>query len=72
MAGAVPWRSRSRQRRLTFTQRFRSCHAARGSVTFTKDVAPILQLCQNCHRAGAIAPMSLLTYEDAGLGALDQ
>src|SRR5215510_11821245 len=35
-------------------------------VTFTKDVAPILQKsCQNCHRPGAIAPMSLLTYQDA-------
>src|SRR6185369_13130032 len=35
-------------------------------VTFTKDVAPILQRnCQVCHRPGAIAPMSLLTYEDA-------
>jgi hypothetical protein len=34
-------------------------------VTFTKDVAPILQRsCQTCHRPGAIAPMSLLTYED--------
>jgi hypothetical protein len=35
-------------------------------VTFAKDVAPILQRsCQNCHRPGAIAPMSLLTYQDA-------
>src|SRR5437773_2478488 len=35
-------------------------------TTFTKDVAPILQKsCQNCHRPGSIAPMSLLTYEDA-------
>src|SRR5579862_6304129 len=35
-------------------------------VTFTKDVAPILQRsCQNCHRPGSIGPMSLLTYEDA-------
>ena len=34
-------------------------------VTFTKDVAPILQnSCQTCHRADAIAPMSLLTYEE--------
>src|SRR5919204_2554508 len=36
------------------------------TVTFTRDVAPILQKsCQNCHRPGAIAPMSLLTYQDA-------
>ena len=35
-------------------------------VTFTKDVAPIFQQnCQACHRPGSIAPMSLLTYEDA-------
>ena len=35
-------------------------------VTFSKDVAPILQRsCQNCHRPGSVAPMSLLTYEDA-------
>jgi mono/diheme cytochrome c family protein len=34
-------------------------------VTFAKDVAPILQRsCQNCHRPGSIAPMSLLTYEE--------
>src|SRR3954463_3324722 len=37
-----------------------------GDVTFTRDVAPILQkACQNCHRPGSVAPMSLLTYEDA-------
>src|SRR5688572_3990563 len=35
-------------------------------VTFTKDVAPILQRsCQTCHRPGAVAPMALITYEDA-------
>ncbi|SVC49165.1 uncharacterized protein METZ01_LOCUS302019, partial [marine metagenome] len=35
-------------------------------VTFTKHVAPILQRsCQVCHRPGSIAPMSLLTYEEA-------
>src|SRR3989442_12222195 len=33
-------------------------------VTFTKDVAPILERsCQNCHRPDSIAPMPLLTYE---------
>ena len=33
--------------------------------TFSKDIAPIFQkACQNCHRAGSIAPMSLLTYKD--------
>jgi hypothetical protein len=35
-------------------------------VTFTKDVAPILQeKCQQCHQPNSIAPMSLITYEDA-------
>ena len=34
------------------------------SVTFNKDVLPILQKnCQTCHRPGEIAPMSFLTYE---------
>jgi hypothetical protein len=35
-------------------------------VTFSKDVAPILQnKCQQCHQPNSIAPMSLITYEDA-------
>jgi len=35
-------------------------------VTFTKDIAPIVQRsCENCHRADGVAPMSLSTYEDA-------
>jgi len=39
--------------------------ALRAQVTFTKDVAPILQSkCQMCHRPGTFAPMSLLTFED--------
>jgi mono/diheme cytochrome c family protein len=40
--------------------------AAKGQVTFAKDVAPIFQRsCQNCHRPGSVAPMSLMTYEDS-------
>src|SRR5262245_38526555 len=36
------------------------------AVTFSKDIAPILQRsCQTCHRPNSLAPMSLLTYEDA-------
>jgi hypothetical protein len=36
------------------------------TVTFTRDVAPILQAsCQNCHQEGGIGPMALVTYEDA-------
>ena len=39
---------------------------ASATPTFTKDVAPILyKNCATCHRAGEIAPMSLLTYEQA-------
>ena len=37
-----------------------------GAITFHKDVLPILQRhCQACHRPGEIAPMSLLTFEQA-------
>ena len=36
------------------------------SVTFNKDVLPILENnCQSCHRPGGIGPMSLLTYDSA-------
>ena len=35
-------------------------------VTFSKDVAPILQAkCQECHQPNSIAPMSLMTFKDA-------
>src|SRR4029079_17598950 len=34
-------------------------------VTFSRDVAPILQRsCQECHHPGGVAPMSLMTYEE--------
>ena len=34
-------------------------------VTFTKDIAPILQRsCQKCHRPDSLAPMSLIDYEE--------
>ena len=40
--------------------------AAESVPTFTKDVAPILfAKCVTCHRPGEVAPMSLLTYEQA-------
>src|SRR4051794_14194395 len=39
--------------------------AAAAGPTFSKDVAPIIQrACQDCHRPGMMAPMSLLTYKD--------
>jgi mono/diheme cytochrome c family protein len=35
-------------------------------VTFSKDVAPIFQAkCQECHQPNSIAPMSLITYQNA-------
>src|SRR5205814_3309521 len=35
-------------------------------VTFTKDIAPIIQRsCENCHRPNGVAPMSLASYEAA-------
>jgi len=38
---------------------------AQTTVTFTKDVAPLLQKnCQSCHHAGTTAPMSLMTYNE--------
>src|SRR5581483_11199335 len=43
-----------------------STSTAQAQVTFTKDVAPILQdKCQTCHHSGTFAPMSLVTYEEA-------
>src|SRR5215471_14137169 len=37
----------------------------KGAPAFTKANAPILyQHCASCHRAGQIAPMSLLSYEE--------
>ena len=40
--------------------------AEEAAPTFTKDVAPIFQAkCEACHRPGSIAPMSLVTYQEA-------
>jgi hypothetical protein len=39
---------------------------AASNVTFNKDVLPVLQKnCQECHRSGEVAPMSLMTYSEA-------
>jgi hypothetical protein len=36
-----------------------------GRLTYTRDVAPIVQeKCQGCHRPGHVGPMSLMTYDD--------
>ena len=40
--------------------------APAGAPTFAKDIAPIMfAKCANCHRPGEVAPMSLLSYQDA-------
>ena len=71
---ATFWKSRIRSAGLIvmsvgiasfFTSPPRAQTSSPRPVTFTKDVAPILQKsCQNCHRPGSVAPMSLLTYEE--------
>ncbi len=39
--------------------------AGGAQVTFAKDIVPIFQeKCQECHRQGTAAPMSLVTYEE--------
>ncbi len=43
-----------------------NAEAAEGTPTFAKDVAPILyENCVSCHRPNHLAPMSLITYNDA-------
>src|SRR5262245_58091657 len=43
-----------------------SADAQTKQVTFSKDVAPIFQKkCQECHQPNSIAPMSLITYQEA-------
>jgi mono/diheme cytochrome c family protein len=45
---------------------FASAGSDDAEVTFTADIAPILQAnCQSCHQEGAIGPMPLMTYQDA-------
>ena len=44
----------------------KAASAASDDVTFTRDIAPILQRsCQNCHRPDGVAPMALITYAEA-------
>src|SRR5215471_17356552 len=57
-----PFNSMNRSKAFSFL--FASATAA--TVTFHKDVEPIVQQhCQECHRAGEIAPFALMSYNDA-------
>ena len=52
--------------RLLATIALTASFAAGQSPTFYRDVAPVLEKhCQECHRPGEAAPMSLLTYSEA-------
>ena len=48
-----------------FATSLRAQAPAGGEVTYTKDIAPILQRsCENCHRPNGAGPMALTTYEE--------
>lgn len=48
-----------------FFNQLSAAELTNGQITFTKNIAPIFQeKCQNCHRKGEMAPMSLVTYEE--------
>ncbi len=43
----------------------RAANNAPAAVTFSKDVAPIIQKnCQSCHRPGEVAPMAFMSYKE--------
>jgi hypothetical protein len=49
-----------------FSPRLAAETTSAAPVTFSKDVAPIFQAkCQECHQPNSIAPMSLITFQDA-------
>ena len=70
---AHSWRSNRMDKRLfvavlvvAICLRSAIADAQNRTVTFTRDVAPILYThCVSCHRPGQSAPFSLLTYDDA-------
>jgi hypothetical protein len=51
---------------LVLTVTARAADSPSRQVTFSKDVAPIFQAkCQECHQPNSIAPMSLITFQEA-------
>ncbi len=52
--------------RLLLVGVFAAGFAVAGTPTYYKDVVPVLQAhCQECHRPGEVAPMSLMSYKDS-------
>ena len=50
---------------LTMSAQVSAGQSTGNAPTFTKEIAPILQRhCQSCHHPNALAPMSLMTYEE--------
>src|SRR4051794_29878152 len=66
MKGSVPAAAGIAVLALVVGQSSRPAAAAPAAVpTFTKDIAPIVyNKCTMCHRAGEVAPMAFMTYED--------
>jgi hypothetical protein len=66
--GAHPWRFVSAAALALFAAPLGSGVAAAqtvGDVTYTKDIAPILQRsCEKCHRLDGVAPMALSSFEE--------
>ena len=51
---------------LVFVSADKPSRLSASTVTYTKDVAQILfKNCAECHRPGEIAPMSLMSYQEA-------
>jgi hypothetical protein len=68
LCGSVVISATGRAQTVAQASSARPTSAARGTdeVTFAKNIAPMLQQkCQVCHQPGSIAPMSLMTYDDA-------
>jgi len=58
-AGALVWRAKTRHADEGYKP------LPRGTLTYSKHIAPILfEQCTSCHRPGQAAPFSLLTYDE--------
>src|SRR6266851_2786644 len=58
--------------RVAFLWMFCAGAIASAEITYTRDVARIIQTkCQQCHRPNDVAPFALMTYDDAVTYAAD-